>query len=476
MTAKVLRSCRLCKSALRHFRSLSGCGRGVHTTFIDNDAETADIVISGGGMVGTAMACALGNEPHLADKRIVLLESAPKKEFTLPENYSNRTCTVSPSTVNLLNSFGAWDEILQMRCQPVKRMQVWESCSDSLITFNKDDMMGDLAFVVENDVILEATRRSLTAMGDRVDVMYNTSASSYIIPGVTAGHKNVNQNSWVTISTNDGKTIKTKLLIGADGMNSGVRKAGEFHTVKWDYKQLALVATLHVTGVSENTVAWQRFLPTGPLALLPLSTERCCMIWTTTPENARNLRDLPVDSFVDAVNDALWHERDKDSTAMSLGQSFQGILNGIFSSEMTDRQMPPTIVDVDDNSRAHFPLTLVHASNYVLQRVALIGDSAHRIHPLAGQGVNLGFGDVSCLRDILVQSSQEGADPGSLSYLTQYETERQRAVLPVIATIEGLHRLYSTSLTPVVVLRSLGLQATNAMTFLKDKIVGQASG
>lgn len=258
-------------------------------------------------------------------------------------------------------------------------------------------------------------------------------------------------------------------------MNSAVRKAGKFHVFQQDYKQQAVVATLEVSGTSDNSVAWQRFLPTGPIAMLPLSNNYSCLIWTTSPTKAKYLKDLQDDNFVDAVNDAFWHERDKDSTVMSISQKYQELLNYVFSDNQVVRQLPPTVVGVDPGSRASFPLSLIHSSNYVKPRVALIGDAAHRLHPLAGQGVNLGFGDVSCLSQVLNEAVQSGSDVGSLYYLSKYETERQRAVLPVIMTIHGLHHLYNTDFSPVVLLRSLGLQSTNALQFVKNKIIQQAS-
>lgn len=470
MACNLLRHCKLCNLSTRIVNSLTS--RNIHSS----SNEKADIVISGGGMVGTAMACALGHTDFLQDKKIILLESAPeKKDFKLSERYSNRTCAISPATVGLFQNIGAWDEILQMRCQPVKRMQVWESCSDSVITFNDEELMNDLAYIVENDVILEAIRRQLSSLSDRVEVRYQTSAKSYIIPGSTPGHDNVDQNTWVTIETDKGQKIQTKLLIGADGMNSAVRKAGKFHVFQQDYKQQAVVATLEVSGTSDNSVAWQRFLPTGPIAMLPLSSNYSCLIWTTSPTKAKYLKDLQDDNFVDAVNDAFWHERDKDSTVMSISQKYQELLNYVFSDNQVVRQLPPTVVGVDPGSRASFPLSLNHSSNYVKPRVALIGDAAHRLHPLAGQGVNLGFGDVSCLSQVLNEAVQSGSDVGSLYYLSKYETERQRAVLPVVMTIHGLHHLYNTDFSPVVLLRSLGLQSTNALQFVKNKIIQQAS-
>ncbi|KAL3873135.1 hypothetical protein ACJMK2_036289 [Sinanodonta woodiana] len=469
MAASIVRKCSTCFSIGRQLISLYPMSRRLQTSSSNNE-YLADIVISGGGMVGAAMACALGHEELLKHKRVILLEAAPKREFKLPETFSNRTCTLSLATIKLLNSFGAWEEIQKMRCHPVHRMQVWDSCSNSLITFNQEEMTQELAFVAENDVILEGITRRLDAVKDNVEVWYKTKGKQYIIPGGDSSE----DNSWITIHLDNGKKIKTKLLIGADGFKSTVRDASKLHFVTWDYKQTAVVATLCVSE-TENTVAWQRFLPTGPIAMLPLSRSVSNLIWTTTPENAKYLLQVEEERFVDAVNDAFWHDRDMNSVAVNVGNFLTNISNNLMQGDTSTRQLPPTVTGIQAGSRASFPLGLTHSSNYVRSRVALIGDAAHRCHPLAGQGVNLGFGDVTCLRDVLTKAVYDGSDLGSLSYLVDYETQRQRKVLPVIGTIDFLQRLYNTNFTPIVLLRSVGLQATNTLTFLKERIIKEAT-
>lgn len=436
----------------------------------DDSSEPCDIVISGGGMVGAAMACALGHEELLKQKRILLLEAGPKKEFRLRETYNNRTCTLSPASTQLFQRIGAWEEVLNLRCQPVHKMQIWESCSNSLITFNQEDLTEQMAYVAENDVILEAITRRLETLSDRVEVLYNTRVQHIDIPSLNSSQP----NTWVRLKLQDGKSLKTKLLIGSDGMRSSVREAAKFHTVSLKYDQTAVVAALNISEM-ENTTAWQRFLPTGPIALLPLSNSVCSLIWTTSTAEAKYLVSLSEDSFIDAVNDAFWHEREINPIAVKLGDLLQNVIKNIEPSGNSVRQLPPTIIGVQPDTRACFPLGLTHSSNYVKHRIALIGDAAHRMHPLAGQGVNQGFGDVAKLTEVLTKAVYDGSDLGSVSYLKEYETARQRKVVPVMATVDGLQRLYSTDFTPIVLLRSMGLQATNAMSFLKEKIVKEAS-
>lgn len=437
-----------------------------------SSVEPQHVVITGGGMVGAAMACALGHEPNFANKKITLLESGPEKVFELTKTYKNRVSTVNPASVALLDSFGAWDKVLQMRCQPVKRMQVWESCSDSLLTFNHPDLSLELAYVVENDVLLSAITESLKEC-PQVEVLYDTKVINIDIPMLN--NPSV-KDSLVTISLNNGRILRTHLLIGADGFNSLVRKTCNFPSVQWEYDQAGVVATLQLSGETENTVAWQRFLPSGPIAMLPLSNSLSSMVWSTSPTYAKKLLTMTKEEFIDAVNHAFWHDDKKNLIAQNMEKSLEKFLNKVVPGGTSMRQLPPTIIGVDEGSRAMFPLGLNLSSHYVRQRLALIGDAAHRVHPLAGQGVNLGFSDVTCLQNMLTKAVSEGADLGSLNVLLAYETERQRKIIPIVTAIDGLQKLYSTDWTPAVVLRSLGLQATNAATYIKDKLIQKASG
>ncbi|KAH3852894.1 ubiquinone biosynthesis monooxygenase COQ6, mitochondrial-like [Dreissena polymorpha] len=468
MATQILQKCSLCFATARQLGTLHAYASRRYTS---HDVQTADIVISGGGMVGAGMACALGHESLLQNRRIVLLEAAPKKGFSLTEKYGNRTCTLSPASVSLFEKCGVWSKVENMRCQKVLRMQVWESCSNALISFNPTDEADEIAYVAENDVIQEALTQRLEEMKDRIEVMYNTSADSVAVPGVD---KELASNAWVEIKLNNGQVLKTKLLIGSDGMNSLVRKTCQFHTLSLSYNQRGVVAVVKIDETNNN-VAWQRFLPTGPIALLPMSSTAMSLIWTTSPEHANQLMSLDEESFIDAVNDAYIHDRDMNSTAGQVSDMFQKVLQNIMPGGVAMHQLPPIITGVQSGSRGAFPLGLTHASNYVRHRVALIGDAAHRIHPLAGQGVNLGFGDVIKLSEVIAKAAANGSDLGSLTYLKEYETSRQRKVLPVMATIDGLQRLYSTDATPIVLLRSLGLQATNALGPLKDYIIKGAS-
>uniref|UniRef100_A0A3Q1M4S7 Ubiquinone biosynthesis monooxygenase COQ6, mitochondrial n=1 Tax=Bos taurus TaxID=9913 RepID=A0A3Q1M4S7_BOVIN len=428
-----------------------------------------DVVVSGGGLVGAAMACALGHDIHFCDKKILLLEAGPKKVLEkLPETYSNRVSSISPGSATLLSSFGAWDHICNMRCRAFRRMQVWDACSEALIMFDKDNL-DDMGYIVENDVIMHALTKQLEAVSDQVTVLYKSKAVSYTWP---YPFSMADSSPWVHITLGDGRTLQTKLLIGADGHNSGVRQAAGIRNVSWNYDQSAVVATLHLSEATENNVAWQRFLPSGPIALLPLSDTLSSLVWSTSHEHAAELVSMEEEEFVDAINSAFWSDVNHTDFIDSAGSMLQSAVAFLKPTRVSARQLPPSVARVDAKSRVLFPLGLGHAAEYVRPRLALIGDAAHRVHPLAGQGVNMGFGDISSLLHHLSTAAFNGKDLGKDSVK---ENNRQRHNTALLAATDLLKRLYSTRATLVVLLRTWGLQATNAVSPLKVRELSQIS-
>lgn len=427
------------------------------------DAEHYDIVVSGGGMVGFAMASALGQSSRLSDRKIILLEGSPNKKWSLPEEYSNRVCALNGQTIGLFKKIGAWDHITNMRLQPVKKMQVWEACSEAMITFDhsEDD---EIPHLVENDVTLDALKKQVP---DNVKVVYESKVEGYKLPTSTAES--------VAIQLTGGETLTADLLIGADGAKSLVRETMGVTNLAWEYDQMGIVATLELSEADVNTTAWQRFLPSGPIALLPLSNEKSSLVWSTTREAAKSLLKLSDEDFIDAVNRAVWEDQGSDPLIQNLHERWMGLLSLIPGKDSV-RQLPPSMKTVIPGSRAAFPLGLGHATHYVAPRVALIGDAAHRVHPLAGQGVNLGFGDVVGLLKTVENAVMQGADIGDERELYEYEKSRQWHNVRTMASIDGLQRLYSTTLTPLVLARSLGLSTVNALNPLKKLIMKHAEG
>ncbi|KAH0620515.1 hypothetical protein JD844_021044 [Phrynosoma platyrhinos] len=409
-----------------------------------------DVVVAGGGLVGTAMAAALGHDVHLRDKKILLLEARPRKmSEQLPKSYSNRVSAITTGSTTFLSSFGAWEDICSMRVKPFRRMQVWDACSEAMIIFDKDNME-DMGYIVENNVILSALTKQLDAISDRVEVLYKSRAVGYTWP---FHYQTSDSSPWVQIDLADGRRLQTKLLIGADGQNSMVRRAAGIKNIQYRYDQSAVVATLHLSELSDTVSS---------------------LVWSTSHEHAIRLQSMDEESFVDSINSAFWSNANHSDFIDTAGSIFRSAVSLLMPSGTAARQLPPSVAKVDPKSRAVFPLGLGHATEYVQHRVALIGDAAHRVHPLAGQGVNMGFGDIACLTHHLSNAAFNGKDLGSLKHLLEYEAERQRYNLSLMAAIDLLKRLYSTSITPFVLLRTWGLQATNAIPPVKEQIMAFA--
>ncbi|KAF6021709.1 COQ6 [Bugula neritina] len=438
-------------------------------TYRSLSSQSYDIVISGGGMVGTAVAAALGNSPLLKNKKLLLLEAAPRKEYAKSSTFSNRVSALSPASRDFLKGIGAWKLIEDSgRFKAVNKMYVWDACSGSDIQFTQTEESDDhLAYLVENDLSVHSLSTLLSQQADRVEVAYGTTVTQYGTDNITS------PSQPMKISLSSGQTISARLVIGADGFNSLARRSMGIKTTSWNYDQVGVVATLKLDKQEDgNVTAWQRFLPTGPIAVLPLSDDTSSLVWSTTPSHAKHLLALSPEMFVDELNHALIDNSKMDGMVSIVEDQYKKLLEkfGSFATSHEDQRtqpLPPTVLDIDKESRAKFPYGMMHADKYVAPRLALVGDACHRVHPLAGQGVNLGFGDAECLVRTIVNAVSLGADIGSSEHLVEYETERQRHVVATTAGIDGLYRLYSNNWTPVVLARSLGLMTVNALTPLK---------
>ncbi|XP_038206682.1 ubiquinone biosynthesis monooxygenase COQ6, mitochondrial [Zerene cesonia] len=427
-----------------------------------------DVIIAGGGMVGCTLACAMSKSPILSKLKVLLLEGSPNKKFVLKPEYSNRVVALNQNTKTLMNTLNVWEHVEEMRLQPVRHMQVWDASSDAMITFSSSDMLDDdVAYIVENDVLLHAINTVLNKSATNVDTVYQAKIDDYELSSA--------ERNETAVIMNNGDIYSCDLLIGADGANSAVRNAMGVQYVSWKYDHMGVVATLELSEETENTTAWQRFLPTGPIALLPLDSRRSSLVWSTSPEHAKELLQLPEESFVDALNDALWKQYPRNKGVEACTSWVGSFLKRVGLPDGTERQLPPSIRSITKDSRAAFPLAFGHSTRYVAPGVALIGDAAHRVHPLAGQGVNLGFGDVKDLTHLLTEALYTGLDITHSDWLQNYESSRQRHNVPTQLAVDALYRLYAYDLTPLVLARSVGLQITNALHPVKRLIMSHAT-
>ena len=287
--------------------------------------------------------------------------------------------------------------------------------------------------------------------------------------------------SWPIISlSGSSRKLAARLLVGADGANSPVRTFADIKSRGWDYNRHGVVATLQLSGEREQSyqTAYQRFLPTGPVAILPLPNNRASLVWSTTPENAALLKSLSSPDFIAMVN-AAFRLLPVDLAymhTMSNGQAAELEWREPNTFNINPAKIPNRVVSVQEKSIASFPLRMRHADTYTAERVALIGDAAHTIHPLAGQGLNQGLSDAQSLAKHIGQATDVGWDIGSSWALDGYNAEQWAKNNAMLGAVDKLHKLYSAGSGPVVWGRSLGLDVVDRVGVLKGFFMRRAAG
>ena len=384
-----------------------------------------DVLIVGGGMVGTALACALGN----SRLKIGLLDS--RAPITSPQSdYDLRVSAITLASRTLFKNLGAWEAMLRVRVSPVEAMRVWED--EGEIHFDAAEI-GEpcLAYIVENRVIQSALVERLHEFTN-VHCLWQIEIESIALGDAAA-----------TVTLKDGRSLEARLLVGADGAESAVRRAAGIECRQLDLKQKGIVATVRTENPHERT-ARQRFLPTGPLAFLPLlEPSACSIVWSADTARADALMALDDATFI-----------------AELEAAFGDRLGRVLSV----------------SRRQTFALALAHARVYTAPRLALVGDAAHVVHPLAGQGVNLGLLDAAALAERVLDAAMRGRDVGAHSWLRRYERARKGENLGMIAITGGFKYLFGHSWPPVRALRNIGLGMTDAVAPLKRMIMRRASG
>jgi len=390
-----------------------------------------DVVIIGGGMVGTCLAALMAREEALSGWQVALVDPAPPRR---PDEQSLdlRVSALSRASERILTAARAWDAIAPY-ASPYDEMVVWDAAS----TVDRPDALRFSA--------AETAEPNLGHIVENLRVQWALHESP-LLRGVTAVRSSLAGLEFdadaARVTLEDGRRLACRLVIGADGSQSVARQLAGIGRSGWTYGQTAIVAHLQPDKPHRAT-AWQRFLPEGPLALLPLSDGRVSLVWTTTPDAATVLLDADDAEFSERVSVASDH-----------------VLGKLKLS----------------SARAGFPLALWHARAYVQPRLALVGDAAHTIHPLAGQGVNLGFLDCASLVQVLADAVARGDEPHGLRTLRRYERWRRSENAVVLAICDTLNRLFTEKSVAVAGLRRFGLSVVTSQPFLRRSLIERALG
>ena len=392
-----------------------------------------DIMIVGGGMVGSTLACLLANgfANHTQNKkrRIALIEAFEPVDFDANKPYDLRVSAISRISQQVLQQAGAWQSIEEKRISPYEAMHVWDATGEGKIHFSAAEIgEPNLGHIIENQVIQ-------TSLAEQAK---HHPAIDWLCPNTLKELKI--DDDLVTATLDNGSTINAPLIVGADGARSQLRTLAKIEVERQDYGQHGLVAVIGTEKPNQAT-AWQRFLPTGPLAFLPLADGSSSIVWTLPADRCPAYLAMSDDKFI-----------------QSLGEAFEHKLGNITSI----------------SKRVAFPFYGTQAKQYVKKRIALIGDAAHTIHPLAGQGVNLGIKDAAELAKQLLNSTS--TDLGSLKLLRKYERARRGDNVATMRAMEGFRLLFGHSASTVVNVRNFGLNALDKMPMIKNKIIRKAMG
>ncbi len=387
-----------------------------------------DVLIAGGGYVGLSLAVAVKKAaPHLA---VTLIDGAPDDAWKKDE----RASAIIAAASQMLDVLGLWSEI-EPEAEPIKRMVITDSNTADpvrpvFLTFEDDAVEGrPFAHMVPNVALVGALRKAAGELG--VEIRQSTVAKDF-----RSGDHAVS----LTLSNDD--VLDARLLVACDGVRSKLRDAAGIKTVDFDYGQSGIVTTVEHERSHEGT-AEEHFLPAGPFATLPLRNNRSSLVWTERTRDADRLI---------ASDDLVFEEE--------LERRFGHKLGGL------------KVV----GGRRAFPLGLTLARDFIAPRFALAGDAAHGIHPISGQGLNLGFKDVAALAETIVDADRLGLDIGSLAVLERYQSWRRFDTFRMGVTTDVLNRLFSNDITPIRALRDFGLGLVDRMPSVKSFFIRQASG
>ncbi|WP_217520705.1 2-octaprenyl-3-methyl-6-methoxy-1,4-benzoquinol hydroxylase [Vibrio metschnikovii] len=379
-----------------------------------------DVVVVGGGMVGAAAALGFAKQ----GRRVALVEGYAPQPFSPEQPMDVRISAISQTSVDLLQSLGAWSAIAEMRLCPYRRLETWEH-PECRTRFSSDSLgLAQLGFMVENR-ILQLGLWGQFALYPNLTLFCPDQLSHIDF-----------STELKTITLQSGQVLHSQWIIGADGAQSQVRKMAQIGITAWDYRQHCMLINV-VTEKPQQDMTWQQFFPSGPRSFLPLTGHQASLVWYDSPQRIKQLENL------------------------SLSQLREEILN----------HFPQELGDIEVLQHGHFPLTRRHAQCYVKQGCILVGDAAHTINPLAGQGVNLGFKDVSVLLAVTKDVSVF-AD----THFSQYQCQRRPDNLLMQTGMDVFYKTFSNDKLPLKVMRNALLKGADYTGPIKQQVLRYALG
>ncbi|MEE2721178.1 MAG: UbiH/UbiF/VisC/COQ6 family ubiquinone biosynthesis hydroxylase [Pseudomonadota bacterium] len=386
--------------------------------------ERFDIAVVGGGMVGLTLALGLEG----VGARVAVIERESLKDMA-EASFDGRGSAIAAGSQRILDGTGLW-ELLQADAEPISEIRVADGPSQLFLHYDHREVgEGPLGWIVENAHIRRAFAQAVVSSD--VIVFENTALVDARFEARST-----------TLKLADGRTVDTMLAIAADGRQSALRELAGIDVVRWSYPQTGIVCAV-THEAPHHGIAHEHFLPSGPFAILPMTRNRSSIVWTERNDLAPAIMELDDDAF-----------------AAELKRRFGDFLG--------DVRVGP--------QRWAYPLSVVHARDYVAPRVAAVGDAAHAIHPIAGQGFNLGLRDVAALAEIIVDRLRLGLDPGDTEALTRYQKWRKPDNMMMIAATDSLNRLFSNDVAPVRMARDTGLALVNQLPPLKRVLMRHAMG
>jgi 2-octaprenylphenol hydroxylase len=411
-------------------------------TNMGSSATQYDVIIVGAGIVGSALACALGG----SDLKVAVIEGRPldsdwPEQIDTVEGFDCRVSALTLASQQFLQSLAVWPLLAEHRLSAYQHMHVWDAEGTGSIDFHADEIhQAALGHIVENTITMAALLQVLQQQ--RNVALF----SGVKLQSMDAIESQAEANEHL-LTLDDGRKIQAKLVVAADGGQSIVRQLAGFTLREWDYGHQAIVCTVACEQPHQQT-AWQRFLPEGPLAFLPLATatasqQFCSIVWSALPDYADRLMAMGDKAF-----------------SLALQQAFESKLGEVQAV----------------SRRFAFPLRQRHAIDYIKPGLALVGDAAHSIHPLAGQGVNLGLMDVQVLAEELLRAQQRQLDIGSELVLGRYQRRRKTENLAMMAAMDGFKRLFEQPSLPLRWARNTGMRWLDKAGPLKRRIMRRAMG